>query len=191
MLQIQEAIIVEGKYDKIALSGVCDALVVPTYGFSIFTDTALLEYIRTLAEKRGVIILMDSDRAGFKIRSFLAEKLREGTFRHAYIPALPGKEKRKVHPSAEGTLGVEGLRKETLLEVLKAVCTPCPSIVRPITKLDFYEGGLIGGDAAAKRRGALAAHLSLPPRLSTNALLSAANALMSFSEYCAFLKTLS
>ncbi len=191
MLQIQEAIIVEGKYDKMALSGVCEALVVPTYGFSIFTDAALLEYIRTLAEKRGVILLLDSDRAGFKIRSFLAEKLRAGTFRHAYIPALPGKEKRKAHPSAEGTLGVEGLRQDTLLSVLQTVCTLVSFPVRPITRQDFYEGGLIGGNAAAKRRSALATHLSLPPRLSTNALLAAANALMSFSEYAAFLETLS
>lgn len=182
-MQIQEAIIVEGRYDKITLDAVCDALVVPTYGFSIFTDRERLSYIRSLAEKNGIIILMDSDSAGFKIRAFLHEQIKTGTVRDAYIPARPGKEKRKSRPSAEGTLGVEGLDKESLLEILHAVSTPSQTPTRQITSMDFYRDGLSGSADSAERRALLASYLSLPPRLSAKALLAAANSLMSYEEY--------
>ncbi len=187
-MKIKEAIIVEGVYDKITLDAVCDALVVPTYGFSIFTDRERLSYIRSLAEKNGIIILMDSDRAGFKIRAFLRENIKTGIVRHAYIPAIPGKEKRKNRPSAEGTLGVEGLDRETLLAVLREVSTPDEGDKRPITSGDFYRDGLSGGEKSAQYRAALAAHLALPPRLSAKALLAAVNSLMTYEEYMAWRK---
>lgn len=186
-MKIKEAIIVEGIYDKITLSGVCDALIVPTYGFSVFTDEPLLGYIRSLAEKNGIIILMDSDAAGFKIRSFLSERIKTGTVRHAYIPAVSGKEKRKNRPSSEGTLGVEGIDKAVLLEILEAVSTPKENSSRPITNLDFYEDGLSGKSDSAEKRALLSAHLSLPPRLSGKALLSAVNSLMTREEYKDFI----
>ncbi len=186
-MKIKEAIIVEGIYDKITLSGIFDALVVPTYGFSVFTDEALLAYIRSLAEKTGIIILMDSDAAGFKIRSFLTERIKTGTVRHAYIPTVQGKEKRKARPSKEGTLGVEGQTPEILLEALRAVSTEMETDAQPITNLDFYEDGLSGKDDSTKMRALLSSHLSLPPRLSGKALLSAVNALMTREEYKAFI----
>lgn len=186
-MKIKEAIIVEGIYDKITLSGFCDALIVPTYGFSVFTDEALLSYIRSLAEKTGIIILMDSDAAGFKIRSFLSERIQSGTVRHAYIPAVLGKEKRKARPSKEGTLGVEGQTGEVLLKALAAVSTEKEDAARPITKLDFYEDGLSGKSDSAEKRALLSSHLSLPPRLSGKALLSAVNALMNYEEYKDFI----
>lgn len=188
-MKIREAIIVEGIYDKITLDAVCDALVVPTYGFSIFTDRERLSYIRSLAEKIGIIILMDSDSAGFKIRAFLHEKIKTGTTLDAYIPATPGKEKRKNRPSAEGTLGVEGLDKETLLDVLRAVSTPSEAPARQITSMDFYRDGLSGGVDSAQKRARLASHLSLPSRLSAKALLAAANSLMTYAEYTEWVKT--
>jgi len=185
-MKIKEAIIVEGIYDKITLDTICDALVIPTYGFSIFTDKERLSFIRSLAEKNGIIILMDSDRAGFKIRSFLQDQIKTGTVRHAYIPACEGKEKRKARPSAEGTLGVEGLDKETLQKILNAVSTPAESAVRQITSMDFFRDGLSGGENSAQLRAMLAVRLSLPPKLSAKALLDATNALMTYEEYKAW-----
>ncbi len=182
-MKIKEAIIVEGIYDKITLDSVCHALVVPTYGFSIFTDNERLSYIRSLAEKNGIIILMDSDNAGFKIRTFLRENIKTGLVRHAYIPTRAGKEKRKKRPSAEGTLGVEGMDRETLLNLLRSASTPKEESLRPITSQDFYSDGLSGGPDSARLRALLAAHLSLPSRLSAKALLAAVNSLMSHEEY--------
>lgn len=190
-MKIKEAIIVEGRYDKITLDSVCDALVVPTYGFSIFTDRERLSYIRSLAEKTGIIILMDSDAAGFKIRNFLKEQIQSGLVRDAYIPALPGKEKRKSRPSREGTLGVEGVSADVLKEVLLSVATQDESDKTPVTEADFYADGLLGNTDAARRRSLLALHLSLPPRLSRKALLSAVNALMTYDDYKAFIKEIS
>lgn len=187
-MKIKEVIIVEGIYDKITLDSVCEALVVPTYGFSVFTDSARLGYIRSLAEKTGIIILMDSDSAGFKIRSFLSERIKTGSVRHAYIPARGGKEKRKNRPSAEGTLGVEGQDKETLLEILRAVSTPKEETARPITSQDFYRDGLSGREDSARLRALLSAHLSLPPRLSAKALLAAVNSLMTYEEYASWVR---
>ncbi len=189
-MQIQEAIIVEGIYDKIHLDSIVEALVVPTFGFSIFTDADRLSYIRALAKKTGIIILMDSDAAGFKIRSFLHEHVKEGRVLDAYIPALAGKERRKTRPSAEGTLGVEGVPGETLLEILTAVSTPTTTPKSEITHLDFYRDGLLGAPDSSKLRAALSSHLSLPPNLSKKALLAAVNALMTREEYAAFLSSI-
>ncbi len=182
----QEAIIVEGIYDKQKLESVCDALVVPTYGFSIFTDRDRLSYIRTLAEKTGVILLLDSDTAGFRIRTFLQNELKQGKVLHAYIPTISGKEKRKKAPSAEGTLGVEGISGETLLEILKTVCTEKETPEKEITSLDFYRDGLSGAPESAQMRKKLAEYLSLPPKLSPKALLKAVNTLLTYEEYTEF-----
>ncbi len=190
-MKIKEAIIVEGRYDKITIDSVCDALVVPTYGFSIFTDRELLSYIRSLAEKTGIIILMDSDAAGFKIRNFLKEQIRTGHVLDAYIPALPGKEKRKSRPSREGTLGVEGVSADVLREVLRSVASQATVDKPSVSETDFYKDGLMGASDAARRRSLLASHLSLPPRLSRKALLSAVNALMTYDDYKAFIEEIS
>ena len=184
----QETIIVEGIYDKQKLESVCDALVVPTYGFSIFTDRDRLSYIRTLAEKTGVILLLDSDTAGFKIRTFLQNELKQGKVLHAYIPTISGKEKRKKAPSAEGTLGVEGISGETLLEILKKVCTEKEKPKKEITSMDFYRDGLSGGPESRQMREKLAEYLSLPPKLSPKALLKAVNTLLTYEEYTEFVK---
>ncbi len=183
MIHIQEAIIVEGIYDKRKLQTICDALIVPTYGFSVFTDKERLSYIRRLAGKCGIILLLDSDHAGFKIRSFLRENIQEGRVLDAYIPAMRGKEKRKTRPSSEGTLGVEGLTAEILAEILSAVSTKSEETARPITRMDFYTDGLSGGEKSAHLRAALCAYLALPPTLSAKALLAAVNTLMTYDEY--------
>ena len=190
-MKIKEAIIVEGIYDKITLDSFCDALIVPTYGFSIFTDRPRLEYIRSLAEKKGIIILMDSDAAGFKIRNFQKEPIRLGLVLDANIPALPGKEKRKNRPGAEGTLGVEGIQKNILKDILLAVATKEDNAAVQITEADFYTDGLMGASDAAHKRSLLAAHLSLPPRISRKALLNAANALLTHAEYKDFINKIS
>ena len=189
-MQIREAIIVEGIYDKIHLDSMVEALVVPTYGFSIFTDRERLAYISALAEKTGIIILMDSDSAGFKIRAFLHEHIPQEYIRDTYIPAVSGKEKRKKRPSAEGTLGVEGISRETLLEILETVSTSRTPCAEKITDLDFYRDGLLGGANSRDMRAALAKQLSLPPTLSKKALLAATNALMTKAEYTAWRATL-
>ncbi len=168
------------------LNSIVDALIVPTFGFSVFTDTERLSYIQALAKKNGIIILMDSDSAGFKIRSFLHEHITEGRVLDAYIPALPGKEKRKTRASAEGTLGVEGVPCDTLLSLLLAVSTPKEEVTEKITHLHFYEDGLLGTAGSREKRAALAAFLHLPPQLSQKALLAAVNALMTPQEYRAW-----
>lgn len=189
-MKIKEAIIVEGIYDKITLDSICDALIVPTYGFSIFTDDERLSYIRTLAEKTGIIVLMDSDAAGFKIRTFLKERIKTGKIIDAYIPACKGKEKRKTRPSAEGTLGVEGLDKDTLVSILSSVTEATEKKSAEISGADFYEDGLLGSENSVTLRGKLSEKLSLPQKLSTKALLKAVNALLTYEEYKALIKNL-
>ena len=189
-MKIKEAIIVEGIYDKITLDSICEALIVPTYGFSIFTDTERLSYIRMLAEKTGIIILMDSDAAGFKIRSFLKERIKTGKIVDAYIPACIGKEKRKSRASAEGTLGVEGIDKDTLKTILSSFTEAADNISAGISSTDFYEDGLLGGVNSTWLRSKLSEKLSLPRKLSTKALLKAVNTLMTYEEYKAWVKNL-
>ncbi len=186
----REAIIVEGVYDKQKLESVCDALVEPTYGFSIFTDTDRLAYIRRLAEKTGVILLLDSDSAGFRIRTFLQNQIQTGKVLHAYIPTINGKEKRKKAPSKEGTLGVEGISGETLLEILKKVCTEKEKPKKEITSMDFFRDGLSGGPESSAMRKELAKYLALPPKLSPKALLKAVNTLLTYEEYVELIKNL-
>ncbi len=188
MIKIKEVILVEGKYDKIKLSGLVDALIIETGGFALYTNDEKMKMIRDMAKKRGVIIFTDSDRAGFQIRSYLGGCLTgidKSLIKHAYAPDVYGKEKRKSKPGKEGKLGVEGLSSELIIQsLLKAGATPAPGINPfPITKSDMMEDGLAGQPMAAENRRKLAAYLDLPARISANALLDYLNATMTREEY--------
>ena len=174
MIKLSRVLVVEGAYDKIRLSSLVDTLIIPTDGFGIFKDTEKVNLLRALAKERGVIILTDSDGAGFLIRNRLKQVLpKEGVY-HAYIPDLYGKEKRKAAPSAEGKLGVEGMPTEVLQKALQdAGIDPNaqPTQKAPVTKGDLMKWGLSGGANAAAKRQALQAKLGLPARMSANTLV--------------------
>ena len=188
-LRIRQAIVVEGKYDQNALRQLVDTPIFTTNGFTGMKDPALLRLLRQAAETTGLIILTDSDGAGFLIRNTLKSALPETGVLHAYIPDLPGKEKRKAAPGKEGLLGVEGMRPEILLKALRNAgaefadgSTPPPAR-EPITKQDLFALGLSGGPESAKKRAALLKALSLPAHMSANALLQALNVLFSREEF--------
>jgi ribonuclease M5 len=185
MINIREAIIVEGIYDKMKLEQFVDAAIFPTNGFALFRDKEKMELIRQLAQKRGIIILTDSDRAGFRIRSHIQSFVPKEQIKHAYIPEILGKERRKASPGKEGLLGVEGVSEEIILHALQnAGCrTAGEGNGRTITKLDLYRDGLAGKQDSSIMRSRLLKELSLPSRLSSNALLDMLNALFSFEEY--------
>jgi ribonuclease M5 len=188
LIHIEQAVVVEGKYDKIKLSSIIDALILETGGFKIFKDKELLVLLRALAETRGVLILTDSDAAGFKIRSYLTGALPKGRVRHAYIPDIFGKESRKTEPSKEGKLGVEGVPKQAILECLRkagVLCEerPAREPLRQISKADLFADGLSGGEGSAERRRALLRELRLPERLSANAMLEVLNAVLGYDGY--------
>lgn len=187
MIKTDRAVIVEGKYDKIKLSSILDAVIIETDGFGLFKDKEKQSLIRKLAETRGILILTDSDSAGFKIRAFIKNIAPKGNIINAYIPDIFGKEKRKTEPSKEGKLGVEGVSPEILCEVLEKAGVMCEKAVpkegRQITKLDLFEDGFSGGDNSAQKRAKLLKKLDLPERLSANALVEIINALLSFEEY--------
>lgn len=195
MIRVKEAIVVEGKYDKIKLSSLVDGLIVEVGGFSLFRDREKLEYLRRLAEKRGLVVLTDSDGAGFLIRGKLAACVPPQRLKHAYIPDILGKEKRKAAPSKEGKLGVEGMELSVLREALEragaTIEGEAPAPRAPgerITKADFFAWGLSGKPDSAARRGELQKQLGLPQRLSANGLLQALNALYSREEFLALWK---
>ena len=182
MLKVEEVIVVEGRYDKNALSQVVDAVILETGGFGIFNDRQKQKLLRTLAEKRGLIVLTDSDGAGFVIRNFIKGCVDPAYVRHAYIPDIRGKERRKSAPSKEGKLGVEGMRPQVLLEALRragASVNEGTEQTPAITKADLYARGLSGGEGSAQKRRALQSRLDLPEHLSADALLDVLNALMS------------
>lgn len=189
MIRLKEAVIVEGKYDKIRLSGLIDALIIETGGFDIFTDRERLSLIRRLAEQRGIIVLTDSDSAGFRIRSFLGGSIPPDRVRHVYIPDVYGKEKRKSIAGREGKLGVEGMTDEVLLAAFRAAgialetSEGAPEQRQPITKADLYFDGFSGGPDSAAMRARLMRRLGLPQRLSANRLLQVLNVLMTREEY--------
>lgn len=185
MLKIREAIVVEGRYDKIALSQVVDTVIVTTEGFGIFNDKEKMSLLRRIAESRGLIVLTDSDGAGFVIRSRIRGSIDPSLVKHAYIPDVPGKERRKKVGSREGTLGVEGMDPQTLRDVLlRAGATAGEQNAHtPVTKADMCALGLSGGANAAQRRAVLLAALRLPAKLSTNGLLDAVNALFEREEF--------
>ncbi len=187
MLKIREAIVVEGRYDKNTLAQIVDAPILETKGFGLFKDPKQLELLRSVAKKRGLIVLTDSDGAGFVIRNHIKSAIPAKYLKHAYIPDVAGKEKRKAAPGKEGKLGVEGMRPEVLLAALKnaGATIEGESTAREndqITKQDFVEFGLSGGLNASERRKRLQNRLHLPEHMSANALLQALNLLLSREE---------
>lgn len=188
MIKLEQAIVVEGKYDKNTLSQLVDAPIFETNGFGVMKDRALVALLRRAAGTRGLIVLTDSDGAGFVIRNYLKSVLpKQGVF-HAYIPDVPGKERRKDKPGKEGKLGVEGMRPEVLLHALERAGVRERTDERPqITKTDLFLCGLSGGAGSARRRAELMRRLELPEHLGANAFLDALNLLMTrealFQEY--------
>ena len=188
-LKLRQAIVVEGKYDQNTLRQLVDTAIFTTNGFTGMKDPALLRLLQQAAQTTGLVILTDSDGAGFLIRNTLKSALPETGVLHAYIPDLPGKEKRKAAPGKEGLLGVEGMTLEILLKALRDAgaefadgSTPPPAR-EPITKQDLFALGLSGGPESAKKRAALLKALSLPAHMSANALLQALNVLFSREEF--------
>lgn len=187
MLQIKQAIIVEGRYDKIRLSNITDAVVICTDGFSIYKDKEKQELIKALAAKIGVVILTDSDSAGFQIRSFIRSIVKNGEVLNAFTPDILGKERRKAKPSKQGKLGVEGIPDELIIKALTdagAVAEESPeSGEEPITRGDLLDLGLIGGENCAERRRELQKRLGLPELLSAKLLLETVNRLYTRSAF--------
>lgn len=184
MIKINEAIIVEGKYDKIKLASVIDAVIIVTNGFGIFKDREKLELIRYYAQKTGIIILTDSDSAGRKIRGYIKGAVKNGSVRNVHIPDIFGKEKRKTKASAEGKLGVEGVEVGIILEAFeKAGITASENALpRDITKLTLYELGLSGGKDSSLLRKKLQLSLGLPSLLSAVSLIEVLNTMMTAEE---------
>lgn len=186
MIKVKKVIVVEGKYDKIKLSSFIDALIIQTDGFGIFKEKDKLDMLRTLAEKTGILILTDSDAAGFKIRNFLNSCIPTKYITHAYIPDVFGKEKRKITPSKEGKLGVEGIEKEIIINALERAGVLSENVEdnpRKVTKADLFADGLSGTQNSKLYRAKLIKHLNLPEHLSANALLGVINTMFTFSEY--------
>ncbi len=181
MIKLKQAVIVEGKYDKIRLNSLIDATIITTEGFGVFRDSEKKELIRLLAKKRGIIILTDSDMAGFKIRSYIKGLVKEGKITNVYIPDIFGKERRKSVPSKEGKLGVEGMPENALKQAFQKAGISFdeenfpPPNPEPITKSDFFDLGLTGTPNSSEKRCKLKKKLNLPERLSTNSLLEIVN----------------
>ena len=185
--RIEEVIVVEGRYDRNMLLQVVDATVVETGGFSVFNDREKLAFLRKLAQKRGLILLTDSDGAGFVIRNYLKGAIPKEQVKQAYIPDIPGKERRKRKAGKEGKLGVEGMTPEILLQALRRggatfVGETAPSAAAPITKADLLDRGLIGPGSAHKRQQLLKKR-DLPEHLTPNAMLETLNLLISREEF--------
>lgn len=191
MIKINEAVIVEGKYDKIRLSSLIDGLIITTDGFGIFKDKEKMQMLRRLAETRGLLIITDSDSAGFVIRNHLKSCIPTKYIKHAYIPDVFGKERRKTEHSKEGKLGVEGMSTEVLISALQkagVICTnesDCsePENRRMITRQDFFRAGLSGGADSSAKRTQLLARLGLPQRMTANALLGVINDYMTWEQF--------
>ncbi len=186
MVKVKEAILVEGRYDKNTLSQIVDAPIFETAGFGIFKDKAQMDMLRRVAEKRGLIVFTDSDGAGFVIRNHVKSAISGQYLKHAYIPDIYGKERRKAAPGKEGKLGVEGMTRDVILECLRrAGATFEDGAMEPtnqITKQDLMELGLSGGADAAAKRARLLKKCGLPERMSANAMLQALNMLYTLDE---------
>ena len=186
MVRIEEAIVVEGRYDKNTLSQIVDAPIFETAGFGIFKDKKQMALLRRVAEKRGLIVFTDSDGAGFVIRNHIKSAVPGKYLKHAYIPDIPGKERRKSAPGKEGKLGVEGMTPEVILQALKnAGATFAGEAVSPkvgITKQDLMALGLSGGAEAGKKRQALLKKLDLPEHMSANAMVQVLSLLYDLQE---------
>ena len=194
MVKIREAIVVEGRYDKNTLSQILDAPILETSGFGIFKDKQQMALLRRIAETRGLIVFTDSDGAGFVIRNHIKSAIPGKYLKHAYIPDIYGKEKRKAAPGKEGKLGVEGMTKEVILESLRRAGATIDgeeaAPVRQITKQDLMELGLSGTPEASANRLKLLKKLNLPEHMSPNAMLQALNLLYNLEELQAILQNL-
>ncbi|WP_040196451.1 toprim domain-containing protein [Candidatus Soleaferrea massiliensis] len=187
-IHVRQAVIVEGRYDKIKLSSILDATIIETHGFRIFKDRERMQLLRVLAEKKGLIVLTDSDAAGFKIRHHIAGSIDPKLVKHVYIPDVYGKERRKEKASREGKLGVEGISRQEILKAFEKSGVLCEesggeTAGREITKIDLFEDGLTGTLNSAARRGALLKSCELPEYLGTNAMLVVLNVMMSYDAY--------
>lgn len=196
MIKIREAIVVEGRYDKNTLSQIVDAPILETSGFGIMKDKAQLELLRKVAKTRKLIIFTDSDGAGFVIRNFLKSAIQPELLLHAYIPDIPGKERRKSAPGKEGKLGVEGMTPEIIIDCLRRAGATiegevAKKAVGSITKQDLAELGLSGGKDSSARRMALLKRLELPEHMSANAMLQALNLLTDLDTLQALMKEIS
>ena len=188
MIKLNQTVIVEGKYDKIRLSALIDAPILQTDGFAVFKDKEKQQLIRRLAAKNGILVLTDSDSAGFRIRSFISGCVPPEKVWHAYIPDILGKERRKTEHSKEGKLGVEGMKTEALVEALNKAGVLCEEENekperRLITVTDLYEDGFSGGVNSRANKAALLKYLDLPERLSTSSLLQVLNTILTYDEY--------
>ena len=194
MVKIREAILVEGRYDKNTLSQILDAPILETSGFGIFKDKQQMALLRRIAETRGLIVFTDSDGAGFVIRNHIKSAIPGKYLKHAYIPDIYGKEKRKAAPGKEGKLGVEGMTKEVILESLRRAGATIDgeeaAPVRQITKQDLMELGLSGTPEASQNRLKLLKKLNLPEHMSPNAMLQALNLLYNLEELQAIVQNL-
>lgn len=195
MVKIKEAIVVEGRYDKNTLSQIVNAPILETNGFGIMNNKQQLELLRSVAKKRGLIVFTDSDGAGFVIRNYLKSTIPGEYLKHAYIPDIPGKERRKASPGKEGKLGVEGMTPDVILECLRRAGATLEGentvlVHSELTKTDMAELGLSGGTDSKTKRLALQKQLNLPEHMSSNALLQALNLLYTKDEICRILKEL-
>ena len=193
MIKIREAIVVEGRYDKNTLSQIVDAPILETFGFGIMKDKAQLSLLRQVAQTRGLIVFTDSDGAGFVIRNFLKGAIPPAQLKHAYIPDIPGKERRKSAPGKEGKLGVEGMSPQIIVDALTraGATVEGQSHTRTqgnITKQDLMELGLSGGKDSAAKRAELLEKLKLPVQMSSNAMLQALNLLMDLDTLRSIMK---
>ena len=186
MIKIREAIVVEGRYDKNTLSQIVDAPILETSGFGIFKNKQQLAFLRRVAHERGLIVFTDSDGAGFVIRNHIKSAIPGEFLKHAYIPDIYGKEKRKAAPGKEGKLGVEGMTPEVIVDALRKAGATIEGedapVTQQITKQDLMELGLSGTADASERRLKLMKHLNLPERMSPNAMLQALNLLYNLEE---------
>ncbi len=189
MNRVKEVIVVEGRYDKNALSQVVDAVILETSGFGIFNDVQKQKLLRTMAAARGLVVLTDSDGAGFVIRNFIKSCVDPALVKHAYTPDISGKERRKSSPSKEGKLGVEGMRPQVLLQsLIRAGATFEDAEAEPksperISKADMYAKGLSGRAGSRELRAQLIKSMYLPEHLTADALLDVLNAVMGREEF--------
>lgn len=194
MIKIKEAIVVEGRYDKTTLSQIVDAPILETFGFGIFKDKQQLSLLRKVAKERGIIVFTDPDGAGFVIRNHIKSAIESQYVKHAYAPDILGKERRKSAPGKEGKLGVEGMKRQVILEALRKAGATIEgeTSVRQnqITKQDMMDLGLSGCENSSERRKKLLKKLDLPEHMSANGLLQAMNMLYTLEEFTEIVGTL-
>ncbi len=185
MIKLKEAVIVEGKYDKIALSNIIDATIITTNGFSIFKDKQKRKLISILAQKNGIIIITDSDKAGMQIRAYLKNICPAERIKNVYVPQIVGKERRKQKPSKEGFLGVEGIKKDVLIGALErsGITGTAKTDIKKLTKADLYRVGLSGQNNSSFLREEFALFSGLPGGMSSSAFLDAVNAIYGYDEF--------